>query len=71
MSNVRRTGEKKNWIQHAVKRPGALHKALGVKKGKGIPAKKLTKALHSKNEHVRKMAQFAKNMKSIMNKKKH
>jgi hypothetical protein len=35
-------GEK--WIQKAVKKPGALRKALGVKKGKEIPAKKLASA---------------------------
>ena len=29
------------WIQKAIKKPGALHKALGVKKGKKIPAGKL------------------------------
>lgn len=29
------------WIQGAVKKPGALHKALGVPEGKKIPAKKL------------------------------
>jgi len=32
------------WIQKAVKKPGALRKALGVKKGKEIPAKKLAAA---------------------------
>lgn len=31
----------KNWIKGAIKKPGALHKALGVKPGKKIPAKKL------------------------------
>lgn len=31
----------KNWIKSAIKRPGALHKALGVKAGQKIPAKKL------------------------------
>ena len=32
------------WIQKAVKKPGALRSALGVKEGKTIPAKKLAKA---------------------------
>jgi hypothetical protein len=32
------------WIQKAIKKPGALRSALGVKEGKTIPAKKLTKA---------------------------
>ena len=34
----------KKWIQKAIKKPGALRKALGVKKGEDIPAKKLAKA---------------------------
>ena len=29
------------WIQKAIKKPGALHKALGVSADKKIPAKKL------------------------------
>jgi len=32
------------WIQNAIKKPGALRSALGAKKGKPIPAKKLAKA---------------------------
>ena len=34
----------KKWIQGAIKKPGALRKELGVKKGETIPAKKLAKA---------------------------
>jgi hypothetical protein len=34
----------KNWIQEAIKKPGALRKSLGVKAGKTIPAKALAKA---------------------------
>jgi len=34
----------KDWIKGAVKKPGALRKELGVKKGEKIPAKKLAKA---------------------------
>ena len=33
--------EKKNWIQGAVKKPGSLHRALGVPQGKKIPKKLL------------------------------
>lgn len=29
------------WIQKAISKPGALHKALGVPEGKKIPASKL------------------------------
>lgn len=32
------------WIQKAVKKPGALHKQLGVPEGKKIPASKLSAA---------------------------
>ena len=32
------------WIQKAIKKPGALRSALGVKAGKTIPEKKLAKA---------------------------
>jgi hypothetical protein len=34
----------KKWIQKAIKKPGALHKALKVKKDEKIPEKKLEKA---------------------------
>lgn len=34
----------KNWIQDAIKKPGALRSALGAKEGKPIPAKKLATA---------------------------
>ena len=34
----------KNWIQDAIKKPGALKQALGVKKGQKIPANKLAAA---------------------------
>lgn len=32
------------WIQKAIKKPGALRSAMGVKKGETIPAGKLAKA---------------------------
>jgi hypothetical protein len=34
----------KNWIAGAIKKPGALRKELGAKKGEPIPAKKLAAA---------------------------
>lgn len=34
----------KNWIAGAIKKPGALRAALGVKSGEKIPAKKLASA---------------------------
>lgn len=35
---------KDKWIQKAIKKPGALHKELGVPEGKKIPEKKLAAA---------------------------
>jgi len=32
------------WIQKAIKKPGALRKSLGVKKGETIPTKELAAA---------------------------
>lgn len=43
-------------------RKGGLHRALGVAEGEKIPAAKVQAARHSKNEHVRKMAEFAHTM---------
>lgn len=34
----------KNWIKGAIKKPGALHKQMGVPAGEKIPASKLKKA---------------------------
>lgn len=48
--------KKKNWMAEAVKKPGALRKTLGVKKGKKISAKQLAKAKKSKNPKTRKRA---------------
>ena len=31
--------DKKKWIQNAIKRPGALRKKAGVKKGENIPVR--------------------------------
>ena len=37
-------GGSTKWIQSAIKKPGALRKSLGVKKGEKIPAGKLAAA---------------------------
>ncbi len=42
---------------------GGLHKATHTPEDKPIPGYKLAEALRSKNAHMRKMAQFAKNAK--------
>lgn len=36
-----------NWIAGAIKKPGALHKEMGVPAGKKIPGAKLAKAAHA------------------------
>lgn len=56
---------KKNWIAGAIKKPGALHRELGVKEGEKIPASKLKKAEHSKNPLERKRANLAKTLKGF------
>jgi hypothetical protein len=38
----------KDFIQKAIKKPGALRKSLGIKKGKKIPASKLKAAARKK-----------------------
>ncbi len=36
--------KKRNWIDDAIQKPGALRNTLGVKEGENIPASKLAKA---------------------------
>ncbi len=58
----------KNWIQKAVKKPGALRKTLGVKAGQKIPAKKL-RAAAKKPGKTGQRARLAETFKK-MNKRK-
>lgn len=53
---------KKNWIQGAVKHPGALHKELDVPQGKPIPEAKLVAAA-AKGGKIGERVRFAENMK--------
>ena len=53
------------WIQSAIKRPGALHRALHVPEGEKIPAEKLAKARKSDNPRVRQMAGLARTLKGF------
>jgi hypothetical protein len=53
----------KKWIKGAIKHPGKLHRDLHVPEDKKIPARKMQKALHSKNPAIRKEANLAKNIK--------
>ena len=49
---------KKNWIQGAIKKPGALRKSLKIKKGQKIPLKKL-KAAAKKSGKLGQRARLA------------
>ena len=53
------------WISKAIKKPGALRSALGVKAGKTIPAAKLAKAAKApgKMGQRARLAQTLKKMK--------
>lgn len=59
----------KNWIQKAIKRPGALRKKAGVKEGEKIPASKLRRLSKSKNPRTIKQVQLMKTL-GKMNRKK-
>jgi hypothetical protein len=59
---------KKNFIQGAIKHPGALRKALHVRKGENIPEAKLEKAEHSKNPTMRRRAVLAETLKHLRHK---
>ena len=55
---------KKNWIKGAIKKPGSLRKALGVKKGENIPASKLNAAAKQKGK-IGQKARLAKTLKKM------
>ena len=52
------------WIQKAIKKPGALRKALGVKQGQTIPTSKLEKAAKAKGK-LGQRARLAETLKKI------
>jgi len=61
--------QKDKWISGAIKKPGSLHKELGIKQGKKIPAKTLQKASHAKGK-LGKRARLAQTLKSFKHKGK-
>jgi hypothetical protein len=62
-SSRKRSGGKL-WIQGAVKKPGQLHRDLGVPQGKKIPAGKLRAAAKRKGK-VGQRARFALNVRKL------
>jgi hypothetical protein len=58
------------FIQKAIKRPGALHRALKVPMGEKIPMKKIKKAEHSKKPLLRQEANFAETLSRVRPHKK-
>jgi hypothetical protein len=54
----------KKWIQKAIKRPGALHRALGIPQGEKIPTGRLAAAAKSKGR-LGKMARLAQTLKKM------
>ena len=54
----------KNWIAGAIKKPGALRAELGAKKGKPIPAAKLSAAA-SKGGKLGQRARLAETLKGM------
>jgi hypothetical protein len=56
---------KKNFIKDAIKKPGALRKALHVKKGEDISEAKLEKAERSKSPLMRRRANLAETLKHL------
>jgi hypothetical protein len=59
----------KNWIQGAIKKPGALRKTLDVKKGEDIPASKLKAAAEGKyGPKTEKRAELAQTLKKMKKK---
>lgn len=55
---------KHNFIQSAIKHPGALHKELNVPQGKKIPAQKLAQAAKAKGK-LGERARFAETLKKL------
>jgi hypothetical protein len=57
------------WIQKAIKKPGALHKQLGVAEGKNIPQSKINAAA-GKGGTLGRRARLAKTLAKLSKRKK-
>jgi len=64
VGGMKKGGATKNFIQKAIKKPGALRASLGVKAGEKIPAKKLAKAAKAPGK-MGQRARLAKTLKSF------
>jgi len=64
VETMKKGGSTKNFIQAAIKKPGALRASLGVKAGEKIPAKKLNAAAKQPGK-MGQRARFAKTLKSF------
>lgn len=53
-----------NFIQKAIKKPGALHAQLGIPQGKKIPASTLARAAKAKGK-LGQRARFAETLKKM------
>lgn len=60
---------KRKFIQSAIKRPGALRRTLGAKKGKPIPMSKLQAAAKRKGR-VGRQARFALTLRKLSKKRR-
>jgi len=58
-----------NWIEHAIKRPGALREKTHTPSGKDISEKRLHAAEKSKNGSERKEAHLAEELEQFRHKK--
>jgi hypothetical protein len=66
---IMKPGKKKLNIKKAIKKPGALRKSLGVKKGKKIPTATLDRAAKAPGK-LGQRARFAKTLRKINRKRK-
>lgn len=62
---AKKTGDSGHWIQGAIKRPGALHRATNTPMGEKIPMAKIKKAEHSSNKRVAAEARLGERLKSM------
>lgn len=56
---------KGNWLAGAIKKPGALHRELGVPQGQKIPAGKIAAAANSSDPKLAQRARLAQTLKGF------